>query len=111
MEPPLGQGNREDPPYLEKAVSMLPGWPGYRTRLERSGLDYLDSEFELAHMEGVFLRRLFTGQLRTSARLFLTMGILGGLCLAPAASALVFPPWDITGWCYFLPLAAGAPLS
>ena len=34
---------------------LIPGTPGYRTRPGRSGLDYLESEWELAHMEGLFL--------------------------------------------------------
>jgi len=66
------------PPYMDVPASLIPGWPGYRTRPGRSGLDYLDSEFELAHMQGLFLRRLFTGKLRTTKPVYLAaMAALG----------------------------------
>lgn len=96
------------PAYMDEGASQLPGWPGFRNRPGRSGLDYLDNEFELAHMEGLFLRRLFTGKLRTTNPLYLAvMGILGVLCLVPAI--LVLPSGSIDavcpGLCYFMPLA------
>lgn len=31
--------------------TQLPGWPGYRTRSNRSGLDPLDTRSEAAHSE------------------------------------------------------------
>ena len=58
-------GDLPDVLYLSETARTLPGWPGYRTRPGRSGYDYLDTQFELAHAEGVLLRQLFTGQLRT----------------------------------------------
>ena len=42
------------------------GFPGYRTRPDRSGLDPVDTYREEAFMEGMFLKRLFTLKLRTS---------------------------------------------
>lgn len=69
---------------------MLPGWPGYRNRPGRSGLDYLDSEFELAHMEGVFFRALITGRLRTDRLAYLVlMGCVAGFCLFLLSFAMV----------------------
>jgi hypothetical protein len=45
--------------------TQLQGWPGYRTRDNRSGLDPLDTQPEAAHMEGTFFHNLFTLRLRT----------------------------------------------
>ncbi|MFC1879001.1 hypothetical protein ACFLZW_03725 [Chloroflexota bacterium] len=70
-------------PYLDPTASLR-GWPGYRTRPGRSGLDPLDNHFEWAHMQGVFLRRLFTGSLRTKNPIYLNlMGLIGGAIIAP----------------------------
>jgi hypothetical protein len=49
--------------YLDEKSLVLRGWPGYRTRPGRSGLDPLDNEFELAQMEGKFIRALISGKL------------------------------------------------
>ncbi len=101
--------DEEIPPYMDEVAFRLPGWPGYRNRPGRSGLDYLDNEFELAHMEGLFLRRLFTGRLRTSSPVYLSgMALLGVLCLLPLLLALLFPApgqQSLIGWCFFLPIA------
>ncbi|MCD4674233.1 MAG: hypothetical protein K8R77_16335 [Anaerolineaceae bacterium] len=51
--------------YLDETAFLLTGWPGHRIRPGRSGYDPLESDFELAHMEGVIIRRLFTRTLRT----------------------------------------------
>jgi hypothetical protein len=72
--------------YLSETARVLPGWPGYRTRPGRSGYDYLDTEFELAHMEGVLLRQLLTGRLRTHSWIGLLMlAVIGTLALLPLA--------------------------
>jgi hypothetical protein len=44
---------------------QLPGFPGYRTRDGRSGLDPLDTNQESGHMEGTFYRNIFTLRART----------------------------------------------
>ncbi len=49
----------------------IPGDIGYRTRDGRTGLDPMDSRQELASLEGHFIRRLFTGRLRTRNRFYL----------------------------------------
>ena len=59
--------------------SQLPGWPGYRTRSNRSGLDPLDTRSEAAHMEGVFLRNIFTFRARTKNPLYLGMMFVLGV--------------------------------
>lgn len=58
--------------------SKLLGFPGYRQRDGRSGLDPIDNENELGHMEGSFARALFTLKLRTRNPLYLiAMFLLG----------------------------------
>ena len=68
---------------------QLPGWPGYRNRSNRSGLDPIDNSREEAFMEGMFIRRLFKLQLRTRVpyHLFL-MFLLGAGLLALAVPFL-----------------------
>ena len=98
------------PPYMDVPASLIPGWPGYRTRPGRSGLDYLDSEFELAHMQGLFLRRLFTGKLRTTKPVYLAaMAVLGAMCILPTVLAFIAPTLDAVcpGMAYFIPMAVG----
>jgi tetratricopeptide (TPR) repeat protein len=57
--------------YLDAEAFILKGWAGHRTRPGRTGYDPLDRDFELAHVEGVILRRLFTGRFRTRNPVFL----------------------------------------
>ena len=58
----------------------LVGWPGYRNARGRSGLGYVETQAEWAHMQGLFLRWLITGKFKTRSwffRILLTMyGIL-----------------------------------
>ncbi len=63
------------------APDPIPGFPGYRNRPGRSGLDYLDTQYEMAHMAGVMFRKLITGNWRkrgseSSPLVMLVMGIL-----------------------------------
>jgi tetratricopeptide (TPR) repeat protein len=73
--------------YLDEKSFVLVGWPGHRTRPGRSGYDPLDTDFELAHMEGIMARLLFTGKFRTHNLAYLigmtSVGIL--FCLALVA--------------------------
>jgi hypothetical protein len=70
--------------------SQLPGWPGYRTRSSRSGLDPLDTRSEAAHMEGVFLRNIFTLRARTRNPLLLIMMFVFGVVPFTLLLALLF---------------------
>ncbi len=65
--------------YLDETAYLLPGWPGYRTRPGRSGYDQLDSSYELSHIEGILIRRLFTRTLRTRSPMQLLYMIFLGL--------------------------------
>lgn len=58
---------------------QLLGWPGYRTRSNRSGLDPLETENEAAHMEGTFLRNVFTLRARTRNPFYLLLMFLFGV--------------------------------
>ena len=61
----------------DQSTSILPGWPGYRTREGRSGYDPIDSRTEAAHSFATFVQRLFTAQLKT--RNPVTLFVMGGL--------------------------------
>lgn len=70
--------------------AALPGWPGYRIRGPRTGLDPLDNNAEMGHSTGIFLHGLFTGRLVTQSRFHLAMlAVFGLLLTTPLAVALV----------------------
>jgi hypothetical protein len=70
--------------------NQLPGWPGYRTRSGRSGLDPLDTRNEAAHMEGLFLRNVFTLRARTRNPFYLLlMFVLGVIPFVLIAALLI----------------------
>ncbi len=83
------------PPKSENAPvqgtsSSLRGWPGYRTREGRSGLDPYDNDAEAGHMAGVFFRRLLTGRLRIRNPFSLVLSAVLGLgCLTPFVLAIL----------------------
>jgi hypothetical protein len=63
--------------------STVIGMPGWRTRYDRSGLDYIDTQSEWAHMQGVLIRHLITRKLRISPyarNLVLVMATILCLC-------------------------------
>lgn len=67
--------------------SQVPGWPGYRTREGRSGLDPIDTRTEAAHTAGTLVHRLFTGRTRNPFFLFLLSG-LGLVLIIPLILAI-----------------------
>jgi tetratricopeptide (TPR) repeat protein len=97
--------------YLDEKAFLLIGWPGYRNRPGRSGYDPLERNAEHGHMQGLMIRYLFNGKLRTRNPIYLSvMACLGLLYCTPlfllapifqgrwiAISALVFlsPYWMI----------------
>ena len=81
---PRNKPKRDDTPE----GSELPGWPGYRTRPNRSGLDPLDSRAEAGHMGGTFLRRLFTFKARTRNPVYLVLMFIFGVI--PFLTLVVF---------------------
>src|SRR5574341_1324967 len=77
----------------------LPGWPGWRTRRGRSGLDWIDTQTEAAHAQGVFLSKVLRGRLKTRSLPGLILlglgGLLGVLLLCPLIAAPVSALDDI----------------
>ena len=69
--------------------SEIRGMPGYRTRLNRSGLDPLDSSSESAYIEGTFLRRLFTLKVRSHNLFSLVMMFMLGIVPFPIPTYLL----------------------
>jgi len=68
--------------YLSQTALLLRGWPGHRTRPRRSGLDPLDTDFEQAHVTGLLLRQLFTGQLRLESWISIALAVVVALSLS-----------------------------
>ena len=67
-----------NPADHDRNARFLIGWPGYRTRTNKSGLGYVDTVAELAHMEGVMVRWLITGKFRTHNPFYLLgMALIG----------------------------------
>ena len=94
---PTEEKRRPDP------SSTLQGWPGYRTRAGRSGLDPVDNRTEAGHMAGLVIRDLLTVTLVTRNPFYLfTFGVLGVLFLAPFGlaifSALQGSGFPFSGW-------------
>ena len=71
----------------QHSSSVLPGWPGYRTRAGRSGYDPIDTRAEAGHMAGTILQTLFVGQIRNRFHLFL-LGVLGLILITPLVLAV-----------------------
>jgi tetratricopeptide (TPR) repeat protein len=94
--------------YLDETAVWLTGWLGHRIRPGRSGLDPLDNDFELAHMEGLSIRWLATGHMRTHQPLYLVfMACLGllfsGLLLPLGAFFLQKDLFSLFGFIGYLP--------
>ena len=73
---------REQYPYLTDKERFLIGWPGYRTRPEKSGLAPVETQAELAHIQGLMLHWLLTGRFRTRNPIYLALMIYTGLGLS-----------------------------
>jgi len=85
---------------------QLQGWPGYRTRGQRSGLDPVDTRAETGHMQGVFIRNLITLRARTRNPIYLTlMFIFGVLPFAALVWLLLFDmpvQPNLASWFYLI---------
>ena len=68
----------------------LVGWPGYRNAYGRSGLGYVETQAEWAHMRGRLFRMMVTGKVITRNPIFLFgMFIVGLIYSLPVI--LAFP--------------------
>src|SRR5258706_5783972 len=74
-------------------VKYLVGWPGYRTANNKSGLGYLETQTELAHMQGLMLRWLITGKFISHNPIYLFMMFIFALFIG--VLPLVFIMADI----------------
>jgi hypothetical protein len=82
--------SKSEKPQPEGSSHSLRGYPGYRNRPGRSGLDPVDSDNESGFMAGVMLRRLLTGNLRTRSPLTLLIwAVLGLGCITPLLLAIL----------------------
>jgi hypothetical protein len=90
MADKITKSSKPGKPQTQSASDSLQGWPGYRTRAGRSGLDPVDNDAESGHMAGILLRRLMTGRLRTRHPLTLLLwAVLGLVSLAPFLLAVL----------------------
>src|SRR5262245_29273545 len=73
---------------VDANAKYLIGWPGYRTSQNKSGLGYVETAAELAHMEGLMLRWLITGKFISHNPIYLFMMFFFALFIG--AMPLVF---------------------
>jgi hypothetical protein len=73
------------------ASGILTGWTGYRNREGRMGLDPLDTDYEMAHMAGIFLKRLSSGTIYNGMGIHPKIFLIVGIALVksfPSSSAV-----------------------
>jgi len=85
---PVQKNEPDDLAYLQN--KYLIGWPGYRNARGRSGLGYVETQAEWAHMRGRIFQMMWTGKVITRNPIFL-FGML------------------VVGAIYSLPLVLGLP--
>lgn len=84
IEKKIRENNLKHSPIIEitaydENATYLVGWPGYRTSNNKSGLGYLETQAELAHMQGLMLRWLITGKFISHNPIYLFMMFAFGL--------------------------------
>jgi hypothetical protein len=74
----------------------LVGWPGYRNARGRSGLGYVETRAEEAHMAGLFLWWLLTGKFKTRSLFYwIVLTLYGILSASPILLIFAGPQgWD-----------------
>src|SRR5512137_1946184 len=112
MTYPIKQPSQPEKPKSQDASNSLQGFPGYRTRAGRSGLDPVDNDAESGYMAGVLLRQLLTGNLRTrNLPALLLLTLLSLACIAPLPLAVLeamhgnllpFGAWVLIGLSFLL---------
>jgi hypothetical protein len=82
-------------PYVDPDDDpIIPGWPAFRNRWGRSGLDPLDTYKEWGYLQGLFIRKLFTGRLRTRNPIWLGAMIVSGIFLVMPYFAGIYESLD-----------------
>jgi hypothetical protein len=90
MTDPIKKSSQPEKSRSQNASGSRQGWPGYRTRAGRSGLDPVDNDAESGYMAGVMLSRLLAGKLSSRNPLtLLVWGVLGLGCIAPLLLAFL----------------------
>jgi hypothetical protein len=86
---------------------FLIGWPGYRTSRNKSGLGYVETQAEWAHMQGLFFRWLITGKFKTRNPFYLLFISIYGFMNASPILLFIAGEEGQTGfinnWLIFLP--------
>jgi hypothetical protein len=70
---------RADFGFFPETSRSLIGWPGYRTLPGKSGLAYLETVAEEAHVEGLILRWLLIGKVITRNPVYLFVFFIYGM--------------------------------
>lgn len=102
IEKKLRENNAKYSPVIDVAdyddnAKYLLGWPGYRTSNNKSGLGYLETQAELAHMQDVMLRQMITGKFITHNPSYLFMMFLFGLLVGVIPLAMLFTEIFVSG--------------
>ncbi len=105
--------SRPRPVRRRQKPQSIPGTSGYRLRNGRTGLDPIDNAREASFAEGKFIRTLFTGRLRITSGLGLSiMAVMGVVFVMPPILFYVVPllegvsvPVTFFDLCFLLPLA------
>ena len=96
---------------LDNNAKYLIGWPGYRTSQIKSGLGYIETRAEMAHMQGLMFRWLITGKFRTHNPLYLCgMALVGMICGAIPFSLMVWELQHTGNWAILLWLVFPYPI-
>jgi hypothetical protein len=82
--------------YDDNAKYLI-GWPGYRTANNKSGLGYLETQTELAHMQGVMLRQMITGKFITHNPFYLFMMFVLGLLVGVFPVVMIYAEIFVSG--------------
>ena len=89
---------------------FLIGWPGYRTANNKSGLGYVETQAEWAHMQGVMIRWMMTGKFRTHNPFYLLGMTLIGVLYGGIPVLLIFHEVFVGGnWSILVLLVAAFP--
>lgn len=108
---------RPHPAYIYEIAEFdgnakyLIGWPGYRTSQNKSGLGYIETQAELAHMQGLMFRWLITGKFRTHNPLYLLgMVLIGMICGAIPLFLIIQELLHTGNWAILLWLVSPYPV-
>lgn len=84
-------------------AKLLVGWPGYRTSKDKSGLGYLETQAELARMQGLMLRWMFTGKFITHNPIYLLIMFIFGILVGVFPLAVLLEEILVSGdWTIFV---------